>query len=134
MEDINITKKLIEVLNSPNLMHELRNEFLTEEEQKHDCDITVKTLLDEYYADSSSVNIDKIMTQLNKLKESGCSHVSIDFHCDHDEYELYGYSLERESEEARIARIELLEEKEKKRKEQEIANLEAKLNKLKNEK
>ena len=132
MEDINITKKFIEVLFSPNLMEELRNEFLTEEEQEQECDIDVKTLQYEYYADSSSVNIDKIMSQLNKLKESGCSHVSIDFHCDHDEYELYGYSLERESEQERTARIELEEEKKRKKKEQEIANLEAKLNKLKN--
>jgi len=129
MENIIITKKLIEVLYS-SLMEELRNEFLTEQEQ--DCDIHVKNSESAYYADSSSVNIDKIIAQLNKLKEAGSTHVAIDFHCDHDEYELYGYALERESEEERNARIELEEEKKRKKKEKEIASLEAKLNKLKN--
>ena len=50
-------------------------------------------------ANSSEVSIDKFRKILDRAEESGATHVAIDYHHDHDEYEIYGFKMERATEE-----------------------------------
>jgi len=45
--------------------------------------------------DPSPIQIEEVMKILQDLKEEGCSHVEIDWHCDHLEYEFYGYEIRK---------------------------------------
>ena len=39
------------------------------------------------------INIDKMIADLQSLKEQGSTHVEVDYNCDHIGYEISGYSI-----------------------------------------
>ena len=43
-------------------------------------------------ADAEAISIKHLKEMIDELEKRGSTHVSIDFNCDHDEYELSGYS------------------------------------------
>lgn len=45
-------------------------------------------------ADAFPVKIDDMIDRLVELKEKGATHVEIDYHCDHIDYEIDGLKLE----------------------------------------
>ena len=45
--------------------------------------------------DGRPIRIDEVLDILTKLKEEGCSHVEMTWHCDHLEYEFHGYELRK---------------------------------------
>ena len=107
--------------------------FLTKEEIERDdehCDVDVYT--DSYTdADSKDILIEDMKALIKKAEDAGANYIQIDYHCDHEEYEIYGSLITRATED---------EINEKKRKEavsekmkicEQIRGLEAKLEELK---
>ena len=45
-------------------------------------------------ADAEPIAISELLEMVNELQQRGSTHVSIDYNCDHGEYELSGYSYE----------------------------------------
>lgn len=45
--------------------------------------------------DSLAVNIDDLLERILILKNKGATHLNIDFHGDHQEYELFGVKYEK---------------------------------------
>ena len=43
--------------------------------------------------DDGIVNIVKLIAELNKLKDKGANYVGCDWHCDHQELDLYAFNL-----------------------------------------
>jgi hypothetical protein len=43
--------------------------------------------------DGEPIHIDHILNLVNNMKSIGCTHVSIDWHCDHSTYEVEGYKI-----------------------------------------
>lgn len=48
---------------------------------------------------TTPIKIEKIKNILSELEKKGCNYVSIDYHCDHDEYEIFGVDAHSSSEE-----------------------------------
>ena len=75
--------------------------------------------------------IDKLINILQDFKSKGANYVACDWHCDHQELDLYGFEFRKATEEE-IAEKELeFAKREANRKADEIRQLEAKLEKLK---
>jgi hypothetical protein len=55
--------------------------------------------------DNGLIEIERLEEMLNKVKETGATHVEIDFHIDHEEYEIGGYTITHSDEQ------ELLEQR-----------------------
>jgi hypothetical protein len=55
------------------------------------------------------IKIDELRKILTVIEKSGCNYVSIDYHCDHEEYEFYGADVHAATEE------EIKEENDKER-------------------
>lgn len=45
--------------------------------------------------DSEPIRIDYIINMLNGMKQGGCTHTSIDWHVDHQTYEIEGYKISK---------------------------------------
>jgi hypothetical protein len=71
------------------------------------------------------------MRELETLKAKGANYVGCDWHCDHQELDLYGFNLTTSKSDEIQAQIDVLKEKELKTKQAAIASLEEKLKKLK---
>lgn len=46
-------------------------------------------------ADNEPIAISHLKEMIDELEQRGSTHVAIDYNCDHDEYELSGYSFEQ---------------------------------------
>ena len=116
------------------LINQIHLEARPEEEHGFSYDVHDDfTVIQEGRCDSESeaVNIDTLIESLNSLKASGANYVSCDWHCDHQELELYGYEFRKanaeeiKEHELKIANLELS------RRQKEILRLENELSKLK---
>ena len=43
--------------------------------------------------DSEPIRIDHILNMVNGMNDGGCTHISIDWNCDHQTYEIEGYRI-----------------------------------------
>ena len=82
-------------------------------------------------SEAGLVSIDYLMRELETLKVKGANYVGCDWHCDHQELDLYGFNLTTSKSDEIQAQIDVLKEKELKTKQAAIATLEEKLKKLK---
>ena len=80
------------------------------------------------YADGYPIKIDRVIEQLQKMKDAGCNYIEMDYHCDHIGYQFSGFLIE----EATAEQIEefLNKKKEKEAKEKEIRELRQKIKEL----
>lgn len=86
---------------------------------------------DGFLTDVGLVNIDLLIENLTEMKSNGVTHVSCDWHSDHQELDLYGVQYRLANQEEIDAYKEALTVKENARKQREIEKLEAKLKQLK---
>jgi hypothetical protein len=54
------------------------------------------------YAEGYPIKIDRVIEQLQKMKNAGCNYIEMDYHCDHIGYQFSGFLIE----EATIDQIE----------------------------
>ena len=88
---------------------------------------------DVYQTDSHIIPIEAIKQLIEEAEASGANFVAIDYHCDHIEYDVYGFLVEKMTD-TEIQIVEAIKaKKEKDAKEQEIKRLEEKIQKLKEE-
>lgn len=84
------------------------------------------------YLDAGLVSIDKMIEKLQEMKQAGANYASIDWHCDHQEYDIYGIQYDRASDEEVEEHKANIEKRKEAKKNAEIAELEKKLQSLKN--
>lgn len=74
------------------------------------------------------IKIDDMINMLNSLKENGCTHVEVDYHTDHIEYQLSGYIIEHSTK----SEIKQWEDQQRKNlaKYQRIRELQAEINEI----
>ena len=58
-------------------------------------------------ADSEPIAISELTSMIAELSQRGSTHVSIDYNCDHDEYEVSGFMYEKLS----VAELSAIEDK-----------------------
>ena len=51
------------------------------------------------YTEAAPISLNVLREKLIRAEKAGATHVSVDFHCDHNEYDIYGFKLKRTSEE-----------------------------------
>ncbi len=136
MEDleIKITREHYISESTEQLSNLLTEEFATSDEVKsHEYVYTSPIDKNECrLTDTSMISIEALKKIINKIEATGATHVAIDYHCDHDEYDIYGFKVERASEETIRVWNEMEELKANRQKTDEIAKLEKKLESLKN--
>lgn len=93
------------------LSHILSNEFSTQNEKDNYEYIRTNTIEknDCRVSEASPISIKALRELLQRAEDNGSTHVSIDYHCDHDEYDVYGFKILRATE----ADINLFNEMEK---------------------
>lgn len=84
------------------------------------------------YLDAGLVSIDKMIEKLQEMKQAGANYASIDWHCDHQEYDIYGIQYDKASDEEVEEHKANIEKRKEAKKNSEIAELEKKLASLKN--
>jgi hypothetical protein len=128
MSKIYITKKHINDSNQSGLDFELQDEFGFNYD---DYEEFVETQKGHSSANSHPIRIDKLIEILQSLKSGGCSHVQIEYHCDHIGYDISGFEITLSSNED----IDSYERKqsERKFKNQKISELQKQINDLRNE-
>lgn len=84
-----------------------------------------------YQSDAGIIPIQKIKELIDKAEASGANFVAIDYHCDHVEYDVYGYHVERMTQEEIDALEVKKAEKKKTINEAKIKQLEEEIEKLK---
>lgn len=88
---------------------------------------------DSNYSDAGLVKIDELITILQELKDKGANYVACDWHCDHQELEVYGFNY-RKSTDEEVQEVENAEKVKKELlKQRQIKEMEEKLAKLKAE-
>jgi hypothetical protein len=99
----------------------------------YENDNRIETIGDVYwnYTESGLVNIDVMIQHLEDLKQKGSNYVGCEWHCDHGEMELYGFSMKMSSKPEIDEYLEEIKTKERKKKEAEIKLLEDKVKNLK---
>lgn len=84
-----------------------------------------------YQTEAAIIPIQKIKELIDKAEASGANFVAIDYHCDHGEYDVYGYHVERMTQEEIDALEVKKAEKKKTINEAKIKELEEQIEKLK---
>jgi len=134
MKTVNLKANFVGQQSTTHLTEELREDFFSKAEMEAHMedyvDIDLKTNLSDCY---NLVSIDKVLTMLNELKSNGATHVNIDFHCDHDEYNIYGFEVYSEAEKDEAERLAKEEAARKALVQKKIAKLQKDLEKLQNE-
>jgi len=109
--------------------------FLTKKEIERDdeeCDVDVYT--DSYTdSDSKDIPIEDIKALIQKAEDAGANYIQIDYHCDHEEYEIYGSHISRKTKKEVDKYNKVKSVSEKMKKMGKIRALEAELKNLKNE-
>lgn len=80
------------------------------------------------------IDIDEAIKILQGLKDKGCNHVEIMYHCDHIGYYFYGLDIHRSTDQEVSEEKERLDKIEKRRTDVKIKSLEAQLAELKKKK
>ena len=83
-------------------------------------------------SDAGLVKIDELITILQELKDKGANYVACDWHCDHQELDVYGFNYRKSTDEevqaiedAAKAKKELLKQRQIKEMEEKLAKLKA---------
>ena len=83
-------------------------------------------------SDAGLVKIDELITILQELKDKGANYVACDWHCDHQELDVYGFNYRKSTDEevqvvedAAKAKKELLKQRQIKEMEDKLAKLKA---------
>ena len=98
----------------------------------YDIDDDYREIGDVNQSDAGLVKIDELITILQELKENGANYVACDWHCDHQELDVYGFNYEKSTveevqaiEDAAKAKKELLKQRQIKEMEEKLAKLKA---------
>lgn len=99
----------------------------------YETDDSYETMGDKYWnhTESGLVKIDTMIEHLKELQNTGSNYVGCEWHCDHGEMELYGFSLKISSQPEIEKYLESIRTKDKKKTEAEIKLLEDKVKNLK---
>lgn len=130
--EIKVKKKLVFEESSEYLPDLEARYFATKEEIDKTEHISIKTL-DKTFYDACEIPLIEMKNLVAKAEAAGANFISIDYHGDHNEYDVYGYTIERLSQAEIDADIAKKKEVEKKGKEGRIKLLEERLVKLKSE-
>jgi hypothetical protein len=84
--------------------------------------------------DAEVIKIDRVIEQLQNMKDKGCNYMTMEYHCDHIGYMFAGFKISEASEEEVKTYKKKIEEKEILKREQEIKRLQEQLDKVKNAK
>lgn len=98
----------------------------------YDYDEDYEDIGDLDYSESGIINIDIVISNLNELKGRGANYVSIDWHGDHREMEIFGFSYKSSTNEEIEDFIKSKADSEEASKREQIKELEKKLLNLKN--
>lgn len=86
-----VNQELLEVVETEDVSYLLRKEFEFSEEVYEDIHINHPKGYGNN--DGEPIHINHILNLINAMKNRGCTHVSIDWHCDHQTYEVEGYRI-----------------------------------------
>lgn len=86
-----INQELLEVVETEDVSYLLREEFKFDEEVYEDIQINHA----KGYGNNEGepIHINHILNLINAMKNRGCTHVSIDWHCGHQTYAIEGYQI-----------------------------------------
>ena len=84
-------------------------------------------------SDAGLVKIDDLITILQELKDKGANYVACDWHCDHQELDVYGFNYIKSTDEEVQAIEDAVKVKKELLKQRQIKEMEDKLAKLKAE-
>lgn len=132
--EIKVKSKTVFRESSDELKHLETEVFATKEElEKYEYVCLAFDDKKVYQTEAGIIPIQKIKELIERAEASGANFVAIDYHCDHGEYDVYGYHVEKMSQEE----IDVLEakkaEKTKKANEGKIKELEEQIKRLKGE-
>jgi hypothetical protein len=130
-----ITKEYKEEIDDSELDMTLYDEILgkdwSDKEKYHD---TIYKGRDNQYGwqgESHPISIDRMMKHLQDLKDKGCNHVEIMYHCDHIGYNIYGLDIHRSTNEEVKAHKKWQAAEKEKEKQKKIKELTKELEKVK---
>jgi hypothetical protein len=134
MEKI-IIRNLVSSQNSEELYHtDAIREFGIDEDEVYDWEIKEERpdkMLDDNYSDEvSTISIKDMEKILKNAKKKGATHVGIFYHCDHTEYEVYGYNFQMADEAYLLKKEQEEQENINKKKQENINKLLADANRL----
>ncbi len=116
----------------------IEKKYLTSNPQEdngfdYESDDDYREIGDVNQSDSGLVKIDDLITILQELKDKGSNYVACDWHCDHQELDVYGFNYRKSTyEEVKVVEDEAKAKKEL-LKQRQIKEMEDKLAKLKSE-
>ena len=102
MEDLEIKVKSKTVFReSSDEVRHLQTEMFATKEELEKYEYLYLTFDDNkvYQTEAAIIPIQKIKELIDKAEASGANFVAIDYHCDHGEYDVYGYHVERMTQE-----------------------------------
>lgn len=124
--DNTIVSEVKAQINSPQLNSDYEFDLLGKERYdaawEEDCVEIIGQQVEQY-----PFSINKLRKILDDLEKDGCNYVSIDYHCDHEEYNFYGINLH-------VATQAEIDEVDKKEKQKELKEMQDYLAKLEREK
>jgi len=130
--EIKLKREIVFEDNSEELYDVMVRYFGTKEEIKRyndSCDVvaTVDTYIN---SEAKDIPIQVMKDLIQKAEDAGANFIQIDYHCDHEEYEVYGSKITRldEAEILKIKKKKVLLTK--KQNEETITNLQASIDKL----
>lgn len=88
---------------------------------------------DSNHSDAGLVKIDELIEVLKELKDKGSNYVACDWHCDHQELDVYGFNYRKSTDEEVKEVEDAIKEKKEALKQKQIREMEEKLAKLKEE-
>jgi hypothetical protein len=98
----------------------------------YDFHTTQENLGEECYTDTGFVKIDELITKLQSFKNAGANYVACDWHCDHQELELYGVNFRVATEDEIKDHLMEIAQAAVDKKNDKIKQLESELEKLRN--
>jgi len=134
-KEIILKRKVVLEESSEELYNVMVQYFGTKEEiERYNNNYDVHATVDTYTnSDASDIPIEVMKDLIQKAEDAGANFIQIDYHCDHEEYEVYGSKITRldEPEILKIKKKKALLRK--KQNEERIANHQKQINKLLNE-
>ena len=129
--EIKLKREIVFEGNSEELYGIFADRFSTKEERdKYEYEIDAYTDNDTD-SEARDIPIEDMKALIQKAEDAGANFISIDYHCDHEEYDIYGSKI------SRISDIDVIKEKKKQaiaealKKKDKIRNLEDQIAELK---
>jgi hypothetical protein len=92
MKNLYITKKFISEEEFSELDLVMKDEFGFDEDAHVDF-VTIEKGKPKWGPDTEPIRIDQLIESLERMKNSGATHVSIDYHVDHIGYEMASFQI-----------------------------------------